>query len=360
MRAGIPGPDNLPAESMGPEVKGLGVDDERLKLKECMAFGYSCPIADRCTIAEVREKACASCVAEIRRILSEEGFFVAPAGRTTVVIEPGVEGSRDGGVFEGAKIYVLSDPSSGISRIDRLFITGLRFGLTDLVLNDVPVYSVYGHFGRDVRYALARLMATVNNWFLEEGGRVADEEKMRKLQKMLIEIGRELNCHIDERYAFYDTYFDIFDPMVPRRILIVSEDDSLLGPIARFALQNAVDERELGIFVDSAAYVEPKELHEFAREVIDRLYGNSSELTPKSVECLEFDVFRRPVLDYDLIIVLEDRFRVGLPEDRTFSLEELTGLRVNAPEDVFEAFEIAEKMERAFKKSLYTIMEHIY
>ncbi|MBE8540179.1 hypothetical protein [Geoglobus acetivorans] len=337
----------------------LRVEDERLKLRECRTFGYSCPVGDRCTIAELKEKACVSCVGEIRRILSEEGFFVVPAGRTTVVVEPGVEGARTGEVFEGAKIYVLSDPSSGISRIDRLFITGLRFGLTDVVLNDIPVYSVYGHFGSDARYALARLMAIVNGKFLDVNGRVTDEENLKKMQKMLIDIGRELNCRIDERYAFYSTYFDIFDPMVPKRILIVSENDSLLGPIARFALQKAVDKRELGIFVDSAAYLESKELHEFAREVIDKLYGNSNDFKPKSVECLEFEVFRQPVLDYDLIIVLEERFRDGLPEDRTFSLEELTGLRVGIPEDIFEAFEIAEKLEREFEKKLFHILEHV-
>ncbi len=338
----------------------MEVEDERLQFKECESYDYFCPITDRCTIAELKGKVCVRCVDEIRRVLNEEGFSVVPAGRTTVVIVPEVVEGRDGYHYEGARIYVLSDPSSGISRVDELFITGLRFGLTDIIFNGVPVYSVYGSFGNDARYALSRLMASVQWKFMNDEGKIADEDRVKELQRMLIEIGRELNCHIDERYAFHGTYTSSFEPVGPRRILIVSEDDSLLGPIARFALRKVVDLVELTIFVDSAAYHSKTELHEFAKEVIDKLYGNSNEFTPKDVECLEFEVFSRPVLDYDLIIVLEERFRVGLPENRTYSLEEITGVRLNNPEDIYEAFEIAEALEDAFRKNIFKILELIY
>lgn len=66
------------------------------------------------------------------------------------------------------------------------------------------------------------------------------------------------------------------------------------------------------------------------------------------------------VLDCDLVIALEERFRENLPDARTVTLEEVTGMWLENPENVYDAFEITERLEDAFRKSIYYIMKLLY
>jgi len=333
-------------------LSGLSGEDERLELKLCQVYENTlCPVADRCSLREVKGEVCFCCADEVRRVLSEEGFFVAGAGRATFVAFPDCLEALDGENYAGLKIVVFSDPDSGICRKDEIFITGFRFGLSDIVLNGFPLYSAFSDYGYDIRYALARLMAEIHCKFHE------DEGKKQRLLDMVSEIGRELNCHVDHRYEFNNTYLTNYGP---RRILIVSERDSCRGPIARAALEKLVDEKGLEICVDSAAYRNPEKLEDDARVVIQERYGVSVDHIPKSVEELKFGAGWKKVLDYDLIIALEEEFRKGLPEQRTVTLKEISGKAVTKPESLEECFRAAEELEEALRRGMERILDMLY
>ena len=333
--------------------------EEKLKLKRCERF-YSghlisseCPIADRCS-KDVDESECMLCCHRIYSALKDEGYSVLPSGRANIVAIPGKIKTRIGDV-SGLKIIVFSDPDSGISHRDEILIAGFRFGIDYIFLNGQPIYAVHSDYGSDIRYCIGRLMVHI----MAESFRIG-EEKARELAEQLKKIAEVLGERVDERYLFGNTY----GGRPPKRVLIVSGGDACRGPITKVALRKILDETGLyNVSIDSAAYDKPGVVKE-ARDIVKEKYGEDllEDHVPKSIEDVKTRYGYQKIVGHDLIIVMEDRYKHGLPEECTFTIREIAGEKGSIRElsSVTECKDVAEEIERCLRAGIDRIREVLY
>ncbi|AIG98456.1 Protein-tyrosine-phosphatase [Archaeoglobus fulgidus DSM 8774] len=333
--------------------------EERLELKQCERvysghlISSECPIADRCS-KDVDESECVLCCDRIYSTLKDEGYFVIRSGRANIVAIPSRMESKIGEDVLGLKVIVFSDPDSGISNRDEIFIAGFRFGIDDILLNGYPVYTVHGDYGSDVRYCVGRLMVRI----MAESFRIG-EERAKELAEQLKRIAEVLGEKVDERYLFGNTYMG----HPPKRILIISGRDACRGVIAKVVLRKILDEAGLyNVSIDSAAYDKPGIVKE-ARDVVKEKYGDLlKDHVPKSIEDVKTRYGYWKIVDHDLIIVMEDGHKHGLPEGRTFTIKELAGEKgsIREPSSVAECKDVAEEIERCLRAGIDRIREILY
>jgi hypothetical protein len=190
-------------------IKRRRMDEARLDFKICerpvaedQYEPTPCPIADRCKYKNYRMKAeaCICCSDLICTTLKEEGYTVFRSGRAILVVLPSKMKDKRGYDVGGLKVIVFSDPDSSVSHRDEIFITGFRFGIDDILLNRLALYTVHKDFGSEVKYCIGRLVFRIWNVLWK------DEEKVKRLVKQLKHIGRELGEEIDDKHIFGHTY----------------------------------------------------------------------------------------------------------------------------------------------------------
>lgn len=254
----------------------------------------------------------------------------------------------------GLKVIVFSDPDSGISHRDKILIAGFRFGIDCIFLNGQPIYAVHSDYGSDVRYCIGRLMVHIMGESLRIG-----EEKARELAEQLKRIAEELGERVDERYLFGNTYM-----RPPKRVLIVSGRDACRGPITKVVLRKILDEAGLyNVSIDSAAYDKLGVVKE-ARDVVEEKYGEDllKDHIPKSIEDVKTRYSYKKIVDHDLIIVMEDKHKRGLPEECTFTIREIAGEKgsIREPSSVTECKDVVGEIERCLRASIDRIREVLY
>jgi len=80
---------------------------------------------------------------EFAKKLEEHGILYFKANRAVIVPVPAMMWCKEKYFKDVLVLYVFSDPASGCFLHDEVIVTGYRFGVDDIILNDQPIYPVH-------------------------------------------------------------------------------------------------------------------------------------------------------------------------------------------------------------------------
>jgi|GEM_PF-6927099 hypothetical protein len=143
------------------------------------------------------------CCDAIYRTLKKEGFFVVKSGRANIVAIESKERTKDNFDMWGLKLVVFSDPDSGVSTLEEVFVSGFRFGIETLAIKDfksndyTTIFSLSHPFGEEneVIFAIGRLVAILEHGELNLIKKL-DKAKRERYINFLKELADELGIQI--------------------------------------------------------------------------------------------------------------------------------------------------------------------
>jgi len=142
------------------------------------------------------------------------------------------------------------------------------------------------------------------------------------------------------------------------KILFICGGNTCRSPMAKTILKQILKQRGLEgkVFVDSVAGGTPsgpKATRE-AREVIKQLYGVDLlvDHKSKSVSIVSVD-------DFDLILTMEERQKLGLPKNKTYTLKEYARIRGDIDDPFGMSFEEYRRCCNEIKECLYKVVERV-
>ena len=80
-------------------------------------------------------------------VFKKMGCVVFKTGRANVVVTCcSKQSEKFSTEVPGVCLYVIGDPDSGLVSVDEVYVTGYRFGLESLLVNDRPLINVHRFF----------------------------------------------------------------------------------------------------------------------------------------------------------------------------------------------------------------------
>ena len=104
-------------------------------------LGEGCPAWEYCKGDRPEGKSCSDILYEY---FKSQGKLVFRSGRSNMVVE---ETEYEG--YQALKIEVHGAPDSGLYDVDEVVLIGARGGCYDILLNDLPLYSVFDDVGKE-------------------------------------------------------------------------------------------------------------------------------------------------------------------------------------------------------------------
>lgn len=131
-------------------------------------------------------------------VLKKAGFNVIKNGRSVILIQKCLsEKTRLGHPIEGVCITVIGDPDSGMLSFNNIFISGYRFGLDTLIVDDNTLVDVHNLFGNKFESLINKLRQEI----MAEAILYAVKNK-----KNLEEIKDKIENLLDELHELYNEY----------------------------------------------------------------------------------------------------------------------------------------------------------
>lgn len=119
----------------------------------------------------------------INLILKKAGYNVFKAGRSNILVyECKKFSEKINKNINGVCILVIGDSDSRFNLYDELFISGYRFGLSTLLLNNNVVVDVHGLFGNPEEFVLDYLKIVIADYTIVSD---RDSEEVQKLKMEL-------------------------------------------------------------------------------------------------------------------------------------------------------------------------------
>jgi len=162
-----------------------------------------CPLGEYCPAWEdCRGKWKGCCDDKIEEYFKKQGKIVFRSGRSVMVVEPTTYKNRWGVEYQALKIDVHGDPDSGLYDVDTVILIGARGGCYDILLNDLPLHSVFDNVGKEHEVAV-HLMKLHTKISIELSVTDQSEFRRRKLKEAMYLIQRLAEivktCFSDER-----------------------------------------------------------------------------------------------------------------------------------------------------------------